>query len=69
MKVPNMTKTKTAKTQMLSCRMTDQLAKDIETVRKILQKRRGPGANEVSKTEVVQILMELGTQKFLAENK
>ena len=64
-----MSKSKDTKSQMLSVRMTDQLAKNIEAVRTILQKRREPGANEVSRTEVVQILIELGTQKFLSENK
>lgn len=65
----NDTSAKSNKSNMVTFRITDKAAEELDLIKTIIQRQRGPGASNVTRTEVIQILLELGTQKYLSENK
>lgn len=57
------------KSNMVTFRINDKAAEELDLIKTIIQKQRGPGASNVTRTEVIQILLELGTQEYLSKNK
>ena len=50
--------------QVVTLRLEGELLERLEEIRKKLQSQRGPGAAEVTRTEVVKILLEHGSKHF-----
>jgi hypothetical protein len=63
LKVAKKTENETEK-QIVTLRLEGELLDRLESIRKKIQSQRGPGAGEVTRTEVVKILIEHGAKHF-----
>lgn len=55
------------KDKMVSFRLSSELEEKIEAVRVMLSKQKPPGGNEVTRSEAIQVLLDVGSKHLLVE--